>query len=464
MTLTIALLATLLSADPQPETLGQRFQRAVRLFDAGDANAALREFETIQHAKATPAVLFNIAFCRAKLEDPVGAVAALDELLAHPGSLEAARLSKASALRDEQSHRVVPLELSLPADAPEPVAVEIDGVSHLVRRGEKLPLNPGRHQVTVLAPGNLPWRQLVDAAAGQPLQPSVELVKSERKPALVRLSSKQLEVHVALDGKPAGVTPIQTALAIAPGDHELAFTRDGYLPRTESLTLGEGAHESLDVALEPDPKALPGTLALQVSETNAVVTVDSNPLGDRSTLSLPQGPHQLRVERDGYFPAEREVKLTPGGAQELLVVLEPLPSTLSQLERRASQHRFWGWLGVGVGAAAVIAGLTTFGINYPNLQKTYRDLDAAQSACMASPGSSACDPIGQLAPQATLQEQYQLTGLIIAGVGAAAAAAGAISLYSSPDLERYHHSDADLAPAGVELGAGPGGVSLSGRF
>src|SRR5438874_2542522 len=135
-------LLVVLAADPQPESLAQRFQRAVRLFDSGDAEAALREFEAIQHAKASPSVLFNIAFCRAKVEDPVGAVAALDELLEHPGSLEAARLAKARELREQQALRVVPLELSLPADAPEPIAVELDGVSHLVRKGEKLQLNP----------------------------------------------------------------------------------------------------------------------------------------------------------------------------------------------------------------------------------------------------------------------------------------------------------------------------------
>src|SRR5207302_5899951 len=114
---------------------------------------------------------------------------------------------------------------------------------------------------------------------------------------------KQLEVRVALDGKPIGQTPIPTALPISPGDHELRFTRDGYLPRTEPLTLGEGAKETLEVALEPDPKVLPGTLSLQLSEEGAVVTVDSEAKGDRPTLTLPAGPHRLKVERDGYFTA-----------------------------------------------------------------------------------------------------------------------------------------------------------------
>ena len=84
----------------------------------------------------------------------------------------------------------------------------------------------------------------------------------------------------------------------------------------QDLLLGDGA--SGDVTFEPevDSGTLAsegGSLALEISETQAVVSIDGKARGVYAgSFKLPKGPHQLLVERGGFEPTDRSVSVDRG--------------------------------------------------------------------------------------------------------------------------------------------------------
>ena len=459
----LLLGATALAAEP-PNPVKEQFARAVGLFDSESYAQALTQFEEVYAKTRAPAVLFNIAMTYALLGQPIEAVAKFDALLAVPGSFPADRLIRAKQLRDEESARIAHVKVVAPGET----LVEVDGRSRSIVEGEVIAVNPGQRSFAVQTQGYIQWREVLTLAPGaeQTLEP--KLLRSDLKPAQVRIECPLADVEVRLDGREVGRTPIPTAIGLAPGKHELSLRRDGYRTLSSSLDLAEGANETLRFDPQRDPTSPSnGTLSVNASETQAVIAIDGEPAGAAGAIELPHGRHQLVVRRDGFFPLRREVMIPKSDVLFLKVRLEPTPEFRAELDRGAAQHRLWGVTGLVVGAVVFIGGGAIVGVNRGPFIDADKKFERAKDLYKNAPTAANAALLGESAPLVTEKEIIQTAGLITCGLGAVIAAAGAFSLFTGPDVGRY-----DLAPAGdslapfssLQLGVGPGSIALSGEF
>jgi formylglycine-generating enzyme required for sulfatase activity len=134
-----------------------------------------------------------------------------------------------------------------------------------------------------------------------------------------------------------GSEPLDPALAIAididgwalklggnylmlPGDYTVTVTAPGYQPSQQAFTVNSHTTLQQPVTL----RELPGTLELLFSDDNGQpitagsgeLVVNGNAVAWNTSIELPRGRHQLRVELDRYRPIDLSVELSGRGVRE----------------------------------------------------------------------------------------------------------------------------------------------------
>ncbi len=141
---------------------------------------------------------------------------------------------------------------------------------------------------------------------------------------------------VTVDGKAA---ERYTALEVAPGDHVVGVSAEGYevIERKVAVTKGQAI-----VPIELVPK--PAQVSIKTA-ADARILVDGRPSRGGATLAIPAGQRLLTVYARGRVPVTRELELKPG---EQRVLELPLRTTT---RRRAVP---WVWIGGGVLLASTL--------------------------------------------------------------------------------------------------------------
>lgn len=221
--------------------------------------------------------------------------------------------------------------------------------------------------------------------------PRIAKLTVEVAPALedVELFIDEVKVSSALIGVPRPTDP---------GHHRVAVIKVGYLNAASEVTLAEGVDEKLALTLEADPAAVPPPEATPVKTTSA----------------------------------------------------EPTASQPAPAEKKSMQPVF-GWIGIGIGAAALGAGAVTgvLALDQSN------HLNCVNSVCSGAEAEK-LDSASTLATAST----------ILFGAGGAFAVTGLILLLTSP-----HPSSSAVMPFETQVGKmrlSPeiyaGGAALRGRF
>ena len=456
-----------------------RFDRGLKLFNDGDNAGALAEFQRAYELIPNQLVLYNIGLVSAAMGRPVEAVDALDKVLASPGGVAGDRLARARQTRDEQAKRIAHVTVVTNV----PAAVDVDNVAAgQTPMAAPIAVSGGLHVVGAVASGYAPLRKEVTVAGGETVKLELALVEMQGRVAHVTIKTHLPGADVVIDDQVVGKTPVRESLTVAPGQHKIELRRAGYTTARQDLLLGDGA--SGEVTLEPaqDTSALgagAGTLILDATETEPVLTVDGKPFGlyPASGLPLPAGPHHLVVERAGFLPLERDVSVDAGRTTTLRVAFDPNPETLAAYRSRVSSQRTWGIVLVASGLA-VTGGSVGFLVWNGQQRKTaHDDYDSAEANVVDPPPNSACDikhggnPATCNAPvldaqsrinDANTRDVFGWTGF---GVGLAATGLGAVLLLTGPDAHRYDRSASRplLVPTAWRDAHG-GGVGLSGAF
>jgi hypothetical protein len=123
---------------------------------------------------------------------------------------------------------------------------------------------------------------------------------------------------VLVDGKEAGKTPLARAIAVKPGDHDVAFKKEGYEADTRSVVLRAGETLRITARLQPvpavvatplpPPPAKPGPPPVE-SPTLALPR-GAAPPDDASTITA-QEPRPVAVRRERW---QRPTTWVVGGA------------------------------------------------------------------------------------------------------------------------------------------------------
>lgn len=455
--------ARTVEVDPKRKTeAADRFDRALKLFEAGDNASALAEFKQIYELLPDPAVLYNIGLVYAAMGRAVDAVDALEPVVSS-AKLPPTLLARAKQTLAEQQARIGRLFVrTTPASA----RIEIDGIE-VARTPLAAPLRvvEGNHVVGVVAEGHVAARKEVLVAGKADSTVEFELLASRiPQPANLVIRTKPVGASVHIDGKPMGKTPLISSLSLPAGQHLVELSRPGYRSVQRTITLDEASSGEIALDLLVDDAVLPSlgaTLVIDAAESNIEVVVDGERKGlYREPLRLPPGEHRVTASAAGYVPAEYDVTLDRTQTKVLRVILEPTPETRRAYVSTARLHRTLGWIGIIGGAAVAGTGAVLSVVSAGKESDARSDLDGvlnteAQSVApcdwKSDYAQEESQPVGQRGDYLCVKaksdarhridsaKQLKTIGFVAAGTGGAIAIAGLVLLVVGNDPHKYDH-------------------------
>jgi serine/threonine-protein kinase len=211
------------------------------------------------------------------------------------------------------------------ASTPEGAAVWLDG--ELL--GQRTPtvlrdLPTGRHALKLTRDGFVAHTENVEITETAPrVRVSATLVRPSASDfAVVNVRTTPPGARILFDGRDTGKTTPATIPEVAPGvEHTVAVSLDGYVTRSEALTLSRGDVRDLDLPLDRAP-LLPNECLLRVTvePRDARVMVGDRTLtggGGTYELRLPARTVRVTVQKPGYRSEDHDVLLR--GGQEVAV-------------------------------------------------------------------------------------------------------------------------------------------------
>jgi hypothetical protein len=162
----------------------------------------------------------------------------------------------------------------------------------------------------------------------------------------VRVSSAEAGATVAVDGEPAGSTPLASPLLLDLGKHRLSVTKAGFDPVERVIEIVGGNEIAVSVTLVATVHL---ARLLVVADPAATVVLDRKAVArGRFDAAVPPGLHDVQVTAPGKKTYEASMDLRDGEARSLQVTLED--------ERRGPG--VWPWLAGGavLAAGAVVGG------------------------------------------------------------------------------------------------------------
>jgi hypothetical protein len=461
--------------DPAKAEAAERFERGLKLFNAGDNAGALAEFKRIEEILPNAIVQYNLGLVYVAMGRSVDAVDALGAAIAR-GGLSESDLERAERELREQRARVGRLMITT---NPESALIEVDGV-----QVAKTPLtspirvSQGTHIVGAVAPGFAPARKEVVVAGDSDQALRLELLPTQMKALanyFVRTNTRGVEVLV--DGKSVGTTPLSTTIGLVPGRRVITARRAGYAPIRREVDVAEGATGELRFDLKIDVPALAdegALLVLEPSESPVELTIDGERRGPYTApVRLPRGPHRIGVAAAGFIPLELDVNLDPTVTNLVRAELEPTPETREAHESSASFHRVWGLIGVGAGVAIGGTGAALVGMGSSKLKDGRRDvadmesrLESSVPPCDFRSGFESSGGTSEVCDRARADAQgnvdsaktLRAAGWVGVGVGGAVAVSGLVLLLTGDDPDKYDRprpTGRNLGPR-VTVAGGPG--------
>ena len=234
-----------------------------------------------------------------------------------------------------------------------------------------------------------------------------------------------------------------TAIDVQPGEHTVAASADGYLPKEQRIRVG---NKPAMIAFEL--LARPATVSIK-SQPDARITVDGRPVLLRgSRAEVPAGPRLITVSARGRKPVSREVVLAPGQDLTLDAPLQP-----------TTQRRAVRW--VVVGAGTLLAGTLVTTALAIKADFSAADLRDRKSLSVAD----AAD-YQRLRGR---RDNLRVTSFALGGAALVTAGVAAVMYYvddpSTDALLRPIESKPDRGFSPMTLGAGLGlGVGYTGGF
>lgn len=179
---------------------------------------------------------------------------------------------------------------------------------------EAISLAPGEHEVEIRKAGFQTAKQTVTIEAGKTASIDIKLVSAKGKIKITVEGGANL--RVLIDGKDVGPAPYEAELDA--GSYEIAGVGDGVKAPSRTVEVEPGD----DITLTLKPGAAMGKLEVRIDDGKGRVLIDGEEVGEGNwSGELTAGPHELRVEREGYDPVERDVDIAAGDVRSESVKL-----------------------------------------------------------------------------------------------------------------------------------------------
>jgi hypothetical protein len=238
-------------SDPGPEYEAAR-QKAVQAYQGGDYAKAAELFEQAFNLNPQGNLLYNIAACHDKAGHLVDAVSFYQRFMeAVPDSPK----------RPEVARRVADLQQQLKSQY-EDVTVNTDPSGAVIFVDDKahgamgnspvtFKLFPGKYTIIAEKDGFEPTKQKVEVMAGNPAMFDLSLLPKGAV-ASVNLRISERDADVLVDAKRVGKTPLEDALRLPQGTHEIVVMKPGFAPWKGSVDLRGGETKDVSVSLVPE--------------------------------------------------------------------------------------------------------------------------------------------------------------------------------------------------------------------
>lgn len=241
---------------PDPAVLEEakrHFAQGVALYNDGNFNAALAEFEAAYRVRPSPGVLYNIGLTQKGLFRYNDAIASLEQFAATESKLTTERKAEVEQLIAEMKALLATVTIAVKPDG---AAVLLDGrtigVTPLVYG-----VAAGQHVVEVQADGYRPLRKELMITAGVPLSLEQPLAIIPRS-AKVKIALQQPMAQLTIDGKPYGVVPIGSSgsveVELPAGGHQVEVTAPGFETYRTELVVEAGNDRAVAVELVRPPR------------------------------------------------------------------------------------------------------------------------------------------------------------------------------------------------------------------
>jgi hypothetical protein len=247
----LARPAPLLAQEPDPRVLEEaaaRYDRGIKLFDAGDYPGALAEFEAVYRLTSRWEVLFNIAVTQKKLFRYGKAVRSLERYLAEGGAqVDAPR--RQAVERELTEIRSLVAEITVIVEGA-PADIEVDGLLEGTTPLDRpLLLGSGRHVIRASRSGELADEKAIEVVSGQnatvKLEPKVK--PKEQKTAKITVDSSPPGAILTIDGKEVGKAPWTGELGA--GGHQVTAMLEGHDKARQEVVVVGGQERRVVVEL-----------------------------------------------------------------------------------------------------------------------------------------------------------------------------------------------------------------------
>ncbi len=239
--------------DPQAGRLFHQGRDEYRKRRYPEAEAAFAKAYAIDPA---PVFLYNIARCREKQGNYLGAIESYQQFLEADEAAPNRADVEATLRYLEEKVAATQGRLELRSEPPG-AAVYLDGRAQPAGRSPlRRWLPPGEHGLRAVLAGHLGREEVFTLRAGQVLELELSLLP-EDAPGKVSIAGAPEGSKLSVDGAPAGETPLAAPLALAPGAHELRLDKDGHLPFVAALQVTAGADLSVTATMPALPAAAP---------------------------------------------------------------------------------------------------------------------------------------------------------------------------------------------------------------
>jgi len=292
--------------------------------------AAIENFKKAQDIIPHPVNLYNIARAYEKLGDADNCVTGYEAYLdfyrrkyngKDPSDLVDVRASIAKCQLLQRP------AVTIESD-PSGAAIYLDDKTKLIGQTPfTIKLDPGKYKLYLNLDGHVPFDQDLDVRAGQPLTLHFKLEKFQRV-GKVRVKTNVRGASLFIDGRNVGLTPYTELIVLDEGPHQIAVSKDEYLPYNKEVQVV--VNETRELLCEIYLRDAPYTWKGYVGWTSIL-------LG----LGVGVGGYLAGAEADNYFKDTSDfdqwstlqkagygVGGTLIGAGILLVVLEATDTSL----------------------------------------------------------------------------------------------------------------------------------------
>jgi outer membrane receptor protein involved in Fe transport len=300
-------------ADDVADEADLHFNLGAEAYQKADYKGALEHFLASNRLVANRNVEFNIARTYERLTKYPDAFRWYVRALA--GENDAATRDRIEAALRAMAPNVAVLKVET---EPPGAKVFLDR-KDLGERGsspQRLGLSPGRYTVIAELPGYEDARSTaVDVRLGAEERVMLKLVRILGTVRVEGAAGAQVRVD-SEDAAVACTAPCD--VAVPPGRHTLFASRPG----VQTATLLVDVAPRALVTVRPQIVPLTGTLVVDADERDAVIEVDDKAQGfSPALLTVPVGPHHVRVSLKGFRTVEQDVTIAPNDTSRIRVEL-----------------------------------------------------------------------------------------------------------------------------------------------